>query len=225
MGRAEGWVLFATALPLGLIAMGGEAAGQPEGSSAEGQQASAEPEAVPKKGEDERPPARLDEGGTLEKRLERLRSTRSGPLEQVRLTDPGARIAPATLLVRQEALLPPPEPSLDRAESLPELAGPEKERWFRTREWRARFADLRRCPGEIAFRRSVGPREVPAGRVLLRWTTDGQGRVRDAAVVATGGGVDPDVMSCIHRKMGEWQFVPPPATPYRADWTLNLARR
>jgi hypothetical protein len=222
MGRAEGWWLFATALPLGLIAMGGEAAGQPGESSAEGQEASAEPEVVPKKGEDGRPPASLEGGGTLEKRLERLRSTRSGQLEQVRLTDPGARIAPATLLVRQEALLPPPEPNLDRAESLPELDGPEKERWFRTREWRARFADLRRCPGEVAFRRSVGPREVPAGRVLLRWTTDREGRVRDAAVVAAGGRVDPDVMSCVHRKMGEWQFVPPPASPYRADWTLNL---
>jgi hypothetical protein len=209
------------ALPLGVMALADEAGAQPGGAAVEGKSAAAEP-----KGDEERSRAGKDqpaEGLNLEKRLERLRSERSGSLEPVRLVDPGAtRIAPATGLTRQELGLPAPVPALDRIQSLPQLSDAEKERWFQTREWRERFTELRRCPGEVALRRSARIRSVPAGVVLLRWTTDHLGRARDTAVVAESGRIDPDVMTCVHRKMGEWQVLPPPATPYRADWTLNL---
>jgi hypothetical protein len=156
----------------------------------------------------------------LEKRLERLRSARAD-LESVVVEDPGSRIAPVQPVSRTEAGVPPRPPKVERPESLPALTPREKERLFRAPEWRARFGELRRCPREVAFKRSVRPRAVTAGRVVLRWTIDLEGRVRDAAVVAAGP-VDPDVMSCIHRKMSEWQLTPRPDTPYRADWTLNL---
>ena len=156
----------------------------------------------------------------LVKRLERLRSARA-EVESVVVEDPGSGIAPVEPVSRQEAVVPPRPPTLERPESLPELGVREKQRWFRTPEWRARFGELRRCPGEVAFRRSVRPRAVKAGRVVLRWIIDLEGRVRDAAVVAAAP-VDPDVMSCVHRKMSEWQITPRPDTPYRANWTLRL---
>jgi hypothetical protein len=217
MGRGHGHLGFAKVLALCLLAVGAPALAQPEPPVKE-------PAPSAKEGAEARSGPAREEALPLDKRLERLRSERSGQLGWGRLEDPGARIVPAQALTRSETEVPTPEPQLDRPESLPELEGPEKQRWFQTREWRDRFEDLRRCPGEVAFRRSVRPGAVPAGRVLLRWITDGQGRVRDAAVVAAGARVDPDVMSCIHRKMGRWQVAPRP-TPFRADWTLNLRTR
>ena len=221
MGRAQGWWLLAAALPLGLVAGADGARAQPADPSAEAKSAEAEPRGAQDESARAGKEGGADEGLSLEKRLERLRSERSGSLEPVRLV-PGARIAPATELTRQELGLPPPTASLERTESLPELAGPEKERWFRTGEWRDRFADLRHCRGEVAMRRQVRLSAVAAGVVLLRWSTDLLGRARDVAVVGASGRVDPDVMSCVHRKMGQWQVLPPPAAAYRADWTLDL---
>jgi hypothetical protein len=244
MRHARGCLLLGVALPV-LVANRGWAAEEqpgevkgatkndeakaetrkPEGNDQDGAAKQTEakgPSVAPDKGAEagaDRPTK--EEALPLKKRLERLRSARSGDVESVAVEDPGSRIAPAQPVARTETGVPPRAPKLERPESLPELAGREKERWFQTREWRDRFGDLRRCPGEVAMKRSVRPRAVPAGRVLLRWTIDLEGRVRDAAVVA-GGSVDPDVMSCIHRKMSAWQLVPRPTTPYRADWTLTL---
>jgi hypothetical protein len=189
---------------------------------AESQKAAAAPAATEKSPPStvEQRPAAKEEALPLDKRLERLRSARAD-LESVAVEDPGSRIAPVQPVSRTEAGVPPRTPKLERPETLPQLSAREKERWFRTPEWRARFGELRRCPREVAFQRSVRPRAVTARRVVLRWTIDLEGRVRDAAVVAAGP-VDPDVMSCIHRKMSEWQLSPRPNTPYRADWTLNL---
>ncbi len=218
MGCVQGRRWLVAALPVATLLVAGPVAGQapekapahpasPEGSRGEGRVVKEEP-VVP-----------------LDKKVQRLRAERSGQLEAVHLEDPGAQIAPAPQLTPPvEIEVPAPEPSVDRPESVPELAAAEKQRWFRTAPWRARFADLRRCPGEVAIRRSVRIGAVPAGPVLLRWTTDGQGRVRDAAVVAAGQPVDPDVMTCVHARMERWELTPP-ATPFRVQWTLTLRAR
>jgi hypothetical protein len=167
------------------------------------------------------PRAYKDEALTLDKRLARLRD-QTNELGTVSVQDRAAPIPTAERMDRQEIGVPKAEPTLDRPDSVPELDAQAKERWFGTPEWRGRFGELRRCPGEVARRRSVRPSSVPAGAVLLRWTTDELGRVREAAVVGTGERVDPDVMSCVHRKMAQWRLDAPPATVFRTDWTVDL---
>jgi hypothetical protein len=46
--------------------------------------------------------------------------------------------------------------------------------------------------------------------------------VQDAEVVAVAP-TDPDVMTCVHRKLSAWQ-VTPPAEPYRVSRQLRFAK-
>jgi hypothetical protein len=172
-------------------------------------------------GEESGPRAYKDETLPLDKRLSRLRDE-TNELGTVSVQDRAAPIPTAERLDRQEIGVPKSEAKLDKLETVPELDAQAKERWFETPEWRGRFGELRRCRGEVARRRSVRPASVPAGAVLLRWTIDELGRVREAAVVGTGERVDPDVMSCVHRKMAQWRLDAPPATAFRTDWTVDL---
>jgi hypothetical protein len=69
-----------------------------------------------------------------------------------------------------------------------------------------RVNDLLACRLEIAADRRVPNKRVTAGSLLLRWTVQPDGSVTSAEAVSMKD-TDPDVSSCVQRKMSAWQFV------------------
>jgi hypothetical protein len=105
-------------------------------------------------------------------------------------------------------LPPPPDMSAERpAPVRPTVAiapDPDMDR---------RLNDLRVCRFDIASERHVAAARVRVGEVELRWTVVPDGSVEQAEVVAVRA-TDPDVMSCMKRKMDGWRFAPRlPTTP------------
>jgi hypothetical protein len=47
------------------------------------------------------------------------------------------------------------------------------------------------------------------------------GSAQDVEVVASEP-TDPDVMTCVHKKLSAWEFTPAPADPYRLRYKLNF---
>ncbi|HVT07483.1 MAG TPA: hypothetical protein VHO67_08490 [Polyangia bacterium] len=62
------------------------------------------------------------------------------------------------------------------------------------------------CRIEVARRRRVTPAQVSAGTVLLRFTIEPSGRVRDAEAVSAAN-TDLDVAACAKRVLSEWTFA------------------
>ena len=62
------------------------------------------------------------------------------------------------------------------------------------------------CRVEIARRRQVPPAKVAAGTVVLRFTIEGSGRVRNAEAL-TADGTDLEVAACAKRVLSEWVFA------------------
>ena len=83
----------------------------------------------------------------------------------------------------------------------------------------ARMAGARVCRLEIARRKRVAPAQVRAQTLELRWVILPSGRVAARQVVATSP-VDPDVMTCVKRRMGSWTFTAPTGGPLALDRNL-----
>jgi hypothetical protein len=62
------------------------------------------------------------------------------------------------------------------------------------------------CRIEVARRRRVVPAQVSAGTVVLRFTVEPSGRVRDAEAVWAAN-TDLDVAACAKRVLSEWTFA------------------
>ncbi|HEY5449850.1 MAG TPA: AgmX/PglI C-terminal domain-containing protein [Polyangia bacterium] len=62
------------------------------------------------------------------------------------------------------------------------------------------------CRVEVARRRGVPPAKVAAGSVVVRFTIERSGRVRDAEAVSATG-TDLEVAACAKRVLSEWVFV------------------
>ena len=62
------------------------------------------------------------------------------------------------------------------------------------------------CRIEVARRRRVIPAQVSAGTVLLRFTVEPSGRVRNAEAVWAAN-TDLDVAACAKRVLSEWTFA------------------
>jgi len=62
------------------------------------------------------------------------------------------------------------------------------------------------CRIEVARRRRVAPAHVSAGTVVLRFTVEPSGRVRDAEAVWADN-TDLDVAACAKRVLSEWTFA------------------
>jgi hypothetical protein len=85
------------------------------------------------------------------------------------------------------------------------------------REIDAQFSDLRGCRLEVARRTQVAPKEIKAGRLILRWTILATGLVGETEVVAAEP-IDIQVMDCVKRQMSFWSFTRP------RGGTVRLAR-
>lgn len=62
------------------------------------------------------------------------------------------------------------------------------------------------CRVEIARRRRVPPAKVAAGTVVLRFTIERSGRVREAEALSAAG-TDLEVAACAKRVLSEWVFA------------------
>jgi hypothetical protein len=62
------------------------------------------------------------------------------------------------------------------------------------------------CHLEVARRRHLPPAKVAAGTVVLRFTIDKDGRVRDAEALSADG-TDLEVAACAKRVLSEWVFA------------------
>jgi hypothetical protein len=158
----------------------------------------------------------------LRKHIQQVRDQPSEESKSAPLDDPGTRITPAPeVAAGQERNLPPPEPNVDRPRTMPELTGKAKSRLFRTPAYKQRLGELQSCRNEVAFDRKVKPSTVVARGVLLRWTVNREGKPQDVEVVAVAP-TDPDVMTCVHRKLSAWQEAELPDDPYRVSHKLSF---
>lgn len=84
--------------------------------------------------------------------------------------------------------------------------------------------ELRGCRGTVAMQRKVPSRRIEAGRVELRFDLLPDGSVSGLEVVSLSP-TDPDVLSCVKRRIAEWRFPPgdsPAATA--VSERISLAR-
>jgi len=68
-----------------------------------------------------------------------------------------------------------------------------------------RREELRGCRGVVAVQRKLPPRRIDAGRIELRFALQPDGGVAGLEVVALSP-TDPDVLSCVKRKVAGWRF-------------------
>jgi hypothetical protein len=73
-------------------------------------------------------------------------------------------------------------------------------------EYRQTERPVANCRIEVARRRRVVPDQVSAGTVVLRFTVERSGRVRDAEAVWAAN-TDLDVAACAKRVVSEWTFA------------------
>jgi TonB family protein len=109
----------------------------------------------------------------------------------------------------------PGTPAADRA-GLTKAPAPEQARGsvpsgFEARaglaeEFRPTEAPVSACRVEVARRRQVTPDKVAAGTVVVRFTVEENGRVRDAEAVSQSG-TDLEVAACAKRVLSEWLFA------------------
>ena len=161
----------------------------------------------------------------LSRRLNRIRAEESDEVKRVPVQDPGAGIEqpPDLSSAGRERAVPPPEPREDRPATLPELPKAQRKALFATPPYKNRFDDLGKCQHEVALMRKQSPAEVAAGNLELRWMVAADGNVQGAEVVALSK-TDPDVMTCVHRKLSAWRITPAPPTPYRATHQLKFTK-
>ena len=94
-------------------------------------------------------------------------------------------------------------PAADRPEAADRLNQPEglaEEELLRTEP------PVSACRVEVARRKQIAPQKVAAKEVLLRFTVEPNGRVRDAEAVAAPG-TDLEVAACAKRVLSEWLFA------------------
>jgi hypothetical protein len=157
----------------------------------------------------------------LRRHIDKVRAE-TEQVKDVPVDDTGALITPAReVTAGWERALPPPEPSTDRPGTVPELHGKQRDALLKQPAYQERFAELSKCRNEVAFDRKVKPSKVTAKGVLLRWTVGIDGRPQDVEVVQAAP-TDPDVMTCVHKKLSAWEFAPAPEDPYRISHRLDF---
>ena len=73
-------------------------------------------------------------------------------------------------------------------------------------EYRQTDVAVANCRVEVARRRQVAPARLAAGSVLLRFTVETSGRVRDAEAVSETN-TDLEVAACAKRVLSDWRFA------------------
>ncbi len=117
----------------------------------------------------------------------------------------GTTLQPAAPRVRNPEEPPPP-----RTEGLSEL------------DYLHTEGPVANCRIEVARRRRVAPAQVAAGTVVLRFTVEPSGRVRDAEAVSAVN-TDLDVAACAKRVVSEWTFAKHAAGDIKVERVYRLA--
>jgi hypothetical protein len=73
-------------------------------------------------------------------------------------------------------------------------------------ELRPTEARVGSCRLEVARRRQIAPAKLPAKEVVLRFTVEPDGRVRDAEAISAPN-TDLEVAACAKRVLSEWVFA------------------
>jgi hypothetical protein len=79
--------------------------------------------------------------------------------------------------------------------------------------------ELRGCRVEVARLLQLQPADITVPDLEVRWTITRAGSTTDSEVVASGP-VDPQVTSCIKRRLSAWQFGPLSRGPARVAYSL-----
>jgi hypothetical protein len=108
---------------------------------------------------------------------------------------------------------PPVEP--DTAARVPELPAerpavperaPEQSAVLSEEEVRRTEAPVNACRVEVARRRQISPQKVAANEVIVRFTVEPNGRVRDAETISAPA-TDLEIAACAKRVLSEWLFA------------------
>jgi hypothetical protein len=168
---------------IGLVAigLGTPALAQDAGTSFKAEQMSRREGALPQAGQVQEPRGEVDD--------------HSAPITEANPMVGGKKEEPVTL---------PPPPPLPVARSVP------AEVLALDTNMPARVTDLLACRMEIATDRRVRLQKVAAGTLMLRWTVQPGGGVTGAETVAQKGKTDPEVLSCVRRKIEAWVFIRAP---------------
>ena len=73
-------------------------------------------------------------------------------------------------------------------------------------EMRRTEAPVNACRVEVARRRQISPQKVAANQVIVRFTVEPNGRVRDAETVSAPA-TDLEIAACAKRVLSEWLFA------------------
>jgi outer membrane biosynthesis protein TonB len=91
-------------------------------------------------------------------------------------------------------------------------------------EYRQTDVAVANCRVEVARRRQVAPARLAAGTVLLRFTIEGSGRVRDAEAVSETN-TDLEVAACAKRVLSDWRFAKHAGGEITVERVYQLADR
>jgi outer membrane biosynthesis protein TonB len=73
-------------------------------------------------------------------------------------------------------------------------------------EVRRTEAPVNACRIEVARRRQISPQKLPARQVIVRFTVEPNGRVRDAETISAPA-TDLEIAACAKRVLSEWLFA------------------
>jgi hypothetical protein len=155
------------------------------------------------------------DGRALGQKL-RERLPPSGELEPVDVRGDSVDVGSAAARTRagERPVVDPREARAPRARAV-SLA--EAQKLLGDLDLQRRFAELRRCRGQVALERRVPVREVLAGQVQVRWTITEQGRAEEVTVDALAP-TEPAVLDCVYARASAWRFERAP------DERLQLTR-
>jgi hypothetical protein len=108
-----------------------------------------------------------------------------------------AQVAPDT--TARVPQLPAERPAVPDHPSEPPAALSEE-------EMRRTEAPVNACRVEVARRRQISPQKVPADQVIVRFTVEPNGRVRNAETISAPA-TDLEIAACAKRVLSEWLFA------------------
>lgn len=98
------------------------------------------------------------------------------------------------------ALTPPTDERAEPADHPTERGGLAEEEFLPTE------TPVTACRVEVARRRQVSPKKVAAKEVVVRFTVEPDGHVRDAEAISAPG-TDLEIAACAKRVLSEWVFA------------------
>jgi hypothetical protein len=113
-------------------------------------------------------------------------------------------IEPAPIAPAPESSARVPELPTER-EAVPDRT-PEQTALLSEEEMRRTEAPVNACRVEVARRRQISPQKVAADQVIVRFTVEPNGRVRNAETISAPA-TDLEIAACAKRVLSEWLFA------------------